>query len=280
MMVFCSGKFPHLVCIRETYLIDEVFPRRGVLGAYCSLIVWYLFLLFAHRLCGVAVSSKSEDKTFSSLLPKQDYGTEFGKLDDNDYGSRGPFMWKYETSIEASGASALEPDDKLHLSPSAVQNLSISTPNTERHFEPHIHHRKLFTPSQISSAIGASGDARFYCSLAAAILVVLSSVGLPILGSHIIKCIIFFRPLYLLLLTNISIVLARLLLVQQRGLERVKQEANNGSSISGYGLADQVGKALESGLLLQNIMSALFMDCSIYAVVVVSGLSLVKKLGW
>ncbi|KAL7164392.1 hypothetical protein ACSBR2_040328 [Camellia fascicularis] len=218
-----------------------------------------------------------EDKSSSSLLPQYESA--------NDGGSRRqPFLRKCETGTEASRGPSWEVDAKVQayrVLPTVEDSL-IPPSNPEHKLEPLVHHRgKIFTPKQISSAIAASESTRIYCSLAAAILVVLSYIGFPILGSRIMKSIMFFKPLYLVLLTNISIVLARLLLGKQRRFERIEQEANNVPSIGdSFGFAEQLGKALESGLVLQNIMGAVFVDCSIYAIVVICGLSMAQKLGW
>ncbi|XP_059642254.1 uncharacterized protein LOC132284188 [Cornus florida] len=231
----------------------------------------------------LSVSPRGEDQPFSSLLPKHETGRESAQFKASHGEIRGEqLLRKHDTISESSRSPAGEVDDRVQpsLVSSAVQISSVSASDTEHRFQPHIHHRKLFTPNQIRSAVSASESTRIYCSLAAAILVVLSYVGFPVLGSYMIKNIVLRRPLYLLLLTNISIVLARLLLENQRGFARSEQGGNNIPSIGGNGLAEQVGNALESGLVLQNIMGAVFMDCSVYAIVVICGLSLAQKVGW
>lgn len=201
---------------------------------------------------------------------------------DDDRIQEQPIMRKRETRVEPSRSPAFELDGKVQpsLVLSTVQNSSsVSTPNRDPHFEPQTRQRKVFTPSHISSAITATEGTRIYFSVAAAFFVVLSYIGFPILGSFIIKGVLLSRPLYLVLLTNISIVLARLLLGKQGRVERVEQEASNVPLEGGFRL-DQVGKALESGLVLQKIISALFMDCSVYAIVVICGLSMAQRLSW
>ncbi|KAL3645902.1 hypothetical protein CASFOL_011082 [Castilleja foliolosa] len=131
-------------------------------------------------------------------------------------------------------------------------------------------HRDLFTPGQISAAITASENIRMGCSVAAAILVILSFAGFPILGGGIIRSVLISNPLYMLLLTNISVVVGRLVLGRQ-GAGRT----SNVAKFSGNGLVDQMGKALELGLLLQKISGAMFIDFGVYAIVLVCGLSLV-----
>ncbi|KAA8521765.1 hypothetical protein F0562_012438 [Nyssa sinensis] len=228
------------------------------------------------------VPPHNEDKSSRSLLPKHDTTPESGQFNASDGGSKTqPLLRKCETCTETLRAPAWEADGRVESSPisSTVQNSSISASDMEHHFQPVTHSHKIFSSSQISSAITASESIRFYCSVAVAILVVLSYVGFPIIGS-LMRSIIMLRPLYLLLLTNISIVLAQLLLEKQRGFERVQQEANNDPSMGEYGMVEQVSKALELGLVLQNIMGALFMDSSVYAIVVICGLSLAQRLGW
>lgn len=173
-------------------------------------------------------------------------------------------------------------DGKVQSTPvsSTIQNPSVSTSNVEHHSETQTHHRKIFTPNQISSAVAASEITRICCSLAAAFFVFLSYIGPPILGSYLIKNVVLFRPLYLLLVTNISIVLAHLLLEKQKGVISSGKEADSSSLIAAFGLAGQLGKALEVGLVLQHVVGALFVDCSVYSIVVICLLSLAQKLGW
>ncbi|XP_057478216.1 uncharacterized protein LOC130765731 [Actinidia eriantha] len=227
-------------------------------------------------------SHEGEDKSSSSLLLQHESASESVEINANDSQSKKkqPFLHKSETSTGALRGTPMEIYDTLQ-SPQAVstvQDSPISPPGTHDRLEPQVRRCKFFTPNQISSAIAATERTRIYCTLAAAILVVLSYGGFPILGSSIIRNLVFFKPLYLVLLTNVSIVLARLLLKEQRGLERVEQEANNVSSVGGYDLAEQAGKALELGLALQNVMGAAFMDFSVYAILVICGLSLAHKL--
>ncbi|PSS17801.1 ATP-dependent 6-phosphofructokinase [Actinidia chinensis var. chinensis] len=226
-------------------------------------------------------SHEGEDKSSSSLLLQHESAGESGEINADDGQSREqPFLHISETSTEALRAPPFEVYDGLQ-SPQAVstvQDPPICPPDTQDQLEPQVHRRKFFTPNQISSAIAATECTRVYCTLAAAILVVLSYGGFPILGSGITRSLIFFKPLYLVLLTNVSIVLARLLLKEQKWVDRVEQEANNVSSAGGYDLAEQAGKALELCLALQNIMGAAFMDCSVYVIALICGLSLAQKL--
>lgn len=142
---------------------------------------------------------------------------------------------------------------------------SLSSSATQR--------RPLFTASGVSSAIAESERTRLSFSVAVAILVVLAHLGFPLLGtSNIVKTLLGFRPLYLVLLTNVTLVLARIL-----GKHRVSERPDRGGEIrtptEGFEWADNLGKALELGLVAQKVLDALFMDCAVYAIIVVCGLS-------
>ncbi|KAM4074493.1 hypothetical protein ACJW30_10G097600 [Castanea mollissima] len=58
------------------------------------------------------------------------------------------------------------------------------------------------------------------------------------------------------------------------GFERAAGDENETSSLNGYGWAEQVGNTLETGLVMQKALDAIFMDCSVYAIIVICGLSL------
>lgn len=208
------------------------------------------------------------------LLFDGDHGIEPGEHDESDGKSRTtPFMRKCESNIETSSAPAMDLNDKEQLFPdsSTVNPPCLSASDGGQFSKLKSNYHNIFAPNKISSAIAASESIRLNFSLVAAILVLVSY------NSHFFKLVIFFRPLLLLMLTNISIVIARLL-AEEAGSQRNQKTAANG--IPGAGMVDQIGKALELGLLLQNIMGAVFMDCSIYSITVVCGLSIAQKLGW
>lgn len=207
------------------------------------------------------------------LLFDGDHGIEPGEHDESDDKSRTtPFMRKCESNIETS-APALDLDHKEQLSPdsSTLNPPRVSASDGGQFLKLKSNYNTIFAPNKISSAIAASESIRFNFSLVAAILVLVSY------NSHFFKLVIFFRPLLLLMLTNISIVIARLL-AEEAGSQRNQKAVANG--IPSAGMVDQIGKALELGLLLKNIMGAVFMDCSIYSITVVCGLSVAQKLGW
>ncbi|KAI3992469.1 hypothetical protein MKX01_022560 [Papaver californicum] len=137
---------------------------------------------------------------------------------------------------------------------------------------PRSHHPTLFTPKRISSAIAASENFRVLCSITIALLVILSHLNLPILsGSGFVKNFIMSRPLYLVLLADFTIVVALLLLAKRGSPVKSVEEGNN--------RAMNVGEALETGILIYKAFRAVFMDCSVYAVVLISGLSLLQTFG-
>ncbi|KAK4422290.1 hypothetical protein Salat_1811300 [Sesamum alatum] len=172
-------------------------------------------------------------------------------------------------SITPKAVAQLGPKEEFSQISSSIQTPAQDHQREQRH-------RTLPTAGQVYAAIAASEKIRMCCSIAAAMLVILSYIGFPVLGFGITRNIIISRPLYLLLLTNISIVLARVMLGAQGGAQLRRSVPNFG----GNTLVDQLGKALESVLLLQNIFGALLMDFGIYAVVLICGLSVVQKLGW
>nr|XP_028949480.1 uncharacterized protein LOC103456051 isoform X2 [Malus domestica] len=152
--------------------------------------------------------------------------------------------------------------------PSTVQN--ESRPSSLSFEKP-----RLFTASRISGAIEASERIRIYISMAIAVLVVFSHLGFPLLGSKLVKTLMGFRPLYLVLVTNVTLVLARIFDSGQQRHHRVPAGIGEGQTMSGseYEWAERLGKALGIGLLGKKVLDALFMDCAVYAIIVVCGLS-------
>ncbi|KAK4747047.1 hypothetical protein SAY87_026084 [Trapa incisa] len=135
---------------------------------------------------------------------------------------------------------------------------------------------KLVNTRQINSAVATSSSTRLLCSVVGGLLVVLSTVGFPILGSRIIRGILIFRPLYLILLTNMTIIMAGLISFKQDH-ERAAKEDNRNHPTDEIGWADHVGNSLELGFLVMKFLDAIIMDCSIYSVIVVCGLSFLQK---
>ncbi|KAL2554969.1 hypothetical protein Fot_08588 [Forsythia ovata] len=129
------------------------------------------------------------------------------------------------------------------------------------------------TPREINSCIITSENTRVFCSIAISILVVLSHVNLPrkVVKS---KSLIAWRPLYVVLLTDLMIVAARLALYVQRGSEKAEQDKEQRFQEDGHNWGSAM-KLLEFGLVLHQTIRAIFIDCSFYLAIVVCGLSLV-----
>ncbi|CAI8612745.1 unnamed protein product [Vicia faba] len=126
----------------------------------------------------------------------------------------------------------------------------------------------------VTNAVDASRFTRLCCSIIVALLVVASC-----LGFSLIKTIISFRPLYLVLLTNSSFVVAKIISGKQRGSdERLRRRRNNASASASADSSDQyaqLAKTLEIGMVLKTVADAVFIDCAVYAIVLICSLSLV-----
>lgn len=179
-----------------------------------------------------------------------------------------PFLRKSEPVTEPSRASASVENSKREAS-SGVQKVFDAALGIAQQIPV-----RNITSQQVSVAVAETEHDRLLCALTIAILVVLSSAGFPIVGSKIFRWILLFRPLMLVLITNITLISRRLLPDNRKNL--VRGEKDNKASLlgDGYAWAEEAGRALELGLMLQNLSGALFMDCSVYAAIVVFGLSL------
>ncbi|KAL7140089.1 hypothetical protein ABFS83_09G097700 [Erythranthe nasuta] len=135
------------------------------------------------------------------------------------------------------------------------------------------YHLGSITPKEINFSIISSENTRALCSFAIAVLVVLSHVNnLP---HNVVKSksLIAYRPLYAVLLTDALIVAARIALYSQ-GKEENEEESKFEDD---YGKQNWDGavKLLEWGLVLHQILRAVFIDCSFYLSIVICGLCFV-----
>lgn len=123
----------------------------------------------------------------------------------------------------------------------------------------------FFSSREINSSIIASETLRASCALVISVLVVLCYM--------ISEKIASVRPLFIVLLTDITIVLARVYLEKIRASEEGEGQAevnhDHGHDWNGV-------KLLERGLVAYQAMRGLFIDCCVYSVVVVSCVSLMK----
>uniref|UniRef100_A0A6N2NEU2 Uncharacterized protein n=1 Tax=Salix viminalis TaxID=40686 RepID=A0A6N2NEU2_SALVM len=183
----------------------------------------------------------------------------------------------FETGVEASLVPSVETSSKVEssLATATAQKSTRSNSGTEQKIKPPPRISRLVTPNQISSAIAASEKPRLRCSVVIGLLVVLAYLGFPLLGSNFARSIIGFRPLYLLLLTNLTLVIVPLLFDNRRGFERAVDAESKIASTDGSDWIEQAGNVMEVGLVIQKAMDAAFMDCSVYAVIIICGLALV-----
>ncbi|KAK8654844.1 hypothetical protein V6N13_107441 [Hibiscus sabdariffa] len=225
-----------------------------------------------------AVCPDVGDEASTSVLLKHNSSSDANQSQPSVYNggiSEGSTPNGRDRSIGPSNDSVLDTNgqaDSLPVS-SDDQISSISTSGTAQHSETPTRKHNLFTPKQISSAIDASGQARLLCSVIVAVLVVLVHLGFPLLGNRFLGSIISFRPLYFILLTNITLVIRRLLYGDHVSSQRVIAEANKPSSADENNWAEQLSKTLEVGLVAKKAIDAVFMDCSVYLIIVICGLS-------
>ncbi|KAH7651955.1 hypothetical protein IHE45_20G090700 [Dioscorea alata] len=152
--------------------------------------------------------------------------------------------------VKASTASALQ----TSIEP-AIQS------QTAPHINPH-RTQSIFTARKISHSISLSENLRLICAVAIGLLVMLQYHAYSF-GGNLVRSIITFRPLLLVLLTDATIVLGRVLLAKESNggdNERTKVEADSTNSIS---------QALEVALVLQKGLTAVTMDCSICAAIII-----------
>ncbi|KAJ9179152.1 hypothetical protein P3X46_010971 [Hevea brasiliensis] len=121
---------------------------------------------------------------------------------------------------------------------------------------------KLFSSKRINYCIIASERTRAICSLIVAFLVIVNS-----------DSFIASRPFCIILLTDVTIVLARLFRESGNDSEEIEEEQNSGKEDEDN-WAGAV-KLLERGLFLYQAICGIFTDCSVYLVAVICGLSLV-----
>ncbi|KAJ9183453.1 hypothetical protein P3X46_007304 [Hevea brasiliensis] len=218
----------------------------------------------------ITASRSGDNAGFVPMSPNNDSTIDAGHIGSHIEPPLSTHAAITETSVApAYGGS----NGQSSIVSSTDQKSTLPTSSTVQHLTGP---NSFVTPRQISSAISASESSRLFSSVAIALFVVLSNLGFPLLGSNIIRSIISYRPLYLVLLTSLTLVLARLLFNNQRGFERAVGGEHNMPSTSKYDWAEQAGKALEVGLVMQKAIEAVFMDCSVYVLIVIAGFTFVK----
>jgi hypothetical protein len=78
----------------------------------------------------------------------------------------------------------------------------------------------------------------------------------------------------LVLLTNSTFVVAKLISGKQRGFdERSRRRQSSADSSDQW---SQLAKTLEIGMVVKSVVDAVFIDCAVYAIVLICSLSLVN----
>jgi len=145
-------------------------------------------------------------------------------------------------------------------------NTNQGSLNTNQAKKPHNRRRHTFFSSrELNLCILASENTRALSSLIIALLVVFYYL----ISS---KSILASRPLYIVLVTDVTIVVARLYSEKARVLEERKGEMAEAGE-DGRSWNDAV-KLLERGLVVYQAIRGVFIDCSIYLVVVVCFISI------
>ncbi|XP_047963959.1 uncharacterized protein LOC125208395 isoform X2 [Salvia hispanica] len=133
--------------------------------------------------------------------------------------------------------------------------------------KPFEYHLFTVTPKDINQSIISSEKTRLFCSLAIALLVLLSHID-PIFIVVKSESLIASRPLYAVLLSDLLIAAATLALLSF--WREAEQEVEFEKDVNWDGAV----KVLEWGIILHQTARAIFIDCSLYLAIVICGLSL------
>ncbi|XP_007024130.2 PREDICTED: uncharacterized protein LOC18595909 [Theobroma cacao] len=229
----------------QIYLSDQISAGPVVAGDASSSS--YL----NHRGSYEILGANSLDVGGQAELKFQKQGTDKDAISALVVGERGELQPLQETSSLQRASSNLEP----------LQKPCRNQPN-------------FFSSNRLNSCIIASERTRSFCALLIALFVLLSYIDYPLLGMNIVRSesIVASRPLYIILLTDLTVVLGQMFL-DKKGDSEEAENKKAGSQNNRQSWAGAV-KLLERGLVAYQTIRALFIDCSIYAVVVICGLSL------
>lgn len=245
-----------------------------------ELLIRIVVLLIFHASRAV---SHDKDKLVSSTLQHKD--PQISARSSAYYGTSTAPLLSKSNEIETAVASTPEDGGRApsrstpsQVAPSEGQDSSLSTLGREQYSTPKLSPLRSFSLNELSSAISESEKTRLCFSAIIAFLVVASYVGFPFLGQSLMRNVFGSRPLYLVLLTNLTVVLGRLLFTKQKGFRASDRGQAQVTPPEEQSSVEQIGKILEAGFVAQKAMGAIFMDCSVFAVIVVSGLSFVQRL--
>ncbi|XP_062023466.1 uncharacterized protein LOC133739690 [Rosa rugosa] len=175
-----------------------------------------------------------------------------------------------QTNIETKQSEGVDGSTKTQL-PADTTIVSKSPTNTD---QPQSQRRRtnFFSSKILNLCIVESENMRIVCSLIIALLVVLSYVDYALFGMNIVnsESVVASRPLYIILLTDVTVVMARL--VYFREADEEERMVSSSQDNEGHSWAGAV-KLLERGLVVYQAIRGIFIDFSVYAVVVICGLS-------
>lgn len=125
-----------------------------------------------------------------------------------------------------------------------------------------------FTLKRVSTCISSSENVRLVCATLIAFLVILPYYGYNLPGKDVTSAsVLTFKPLYLILLTDATIVLLLLLLND-------KPERNNNHTQQSVSGEFNLAKALELCMVVRKAIKSVLVDCSICALVMMIGFPL------
>ncbi|KAM7254652.1 hypothetical protein ACFE04_004032 [Oxalis oulophora] len=192
---------------------------------------------------------------------------------------------KQETNDSISGKkrTASRPQEEHHdetsreaLQPSIMNKETQNKTSDDKHSIPKPRSRqpRFFTSKRLNSCIIASEDKRNFCALVIALLVVLSYVDVALFGVNLVQSesILASRPLYIILVTDATIVLA---LMYRQAQSPDESEDEKGQQNKDGQQLDRAIRLMERGLVVYQVIRGLFIDFSVYSVIVICGLSLV-----
>ncbi|KAK8474498.1 hypothetical protein V6N13_063262 [Hibiscus sabdariffa] len=206
----------------------------------------------------------SEASTSSTL--KQGGMHEISSANSQDVGSQAQLSNHSISTRDVGEKDKSKPEASLIRKASAntesLQKTSRTQPN-------------LFSSKLLNSCIIASERTRSLCALVIAFCVLLSHINFSLFGLSIgtPDSNIASKPLYVILLTDFTIVLSRLFL-DRKGVSVEAEEEKPAASQDNKENWDATVVLLERGLVAYRTVRALFTDFSIYAVVVICGTSL------
>ncbi|XP_010437871.1 PREDICTED: uncharacterized protein LOC104721560 [Camelina sativa] len=175
-----------------------------------------------------------------------------------------------ETLAEPSASDPSDATIQPTPTTSSAQIPSVVDLGASQAFIPLASFVNTIKPKHIGAAIDASEYLRMFSALGIALVVILSRLGFSSLVN-----IVSFRPVFLLILTDATIVLGRVLL-SHRG-DSPSASASE-TVMNGQGIAEQVSNALETVMMVKKIMDALLMDFSLYAVILICGLLVTQSI--